>query len=42
MPLHLTKVAFGATSLSDLVSRIESRAHAGEVRMTTRYLPKRS
>lgn len=41
MPLHLTKVAFGATSLPDLVSRVEARGHAGEVRMTTRYLPKR-
>jgi hypothetical protein len=41
MPLHLTKVAFGATGLPDLVSRIDARAHAGEVRMTTRYLPKR-
>jgi hypothetical protein len=41
MPLHLTKVAFGATGLPDLVSRIDARAHVGEVRMTTRYLPKR-
>lgn len=41
MPLHLSKVAFGATSVADLESRIEARAERGEVRMTTRYLPKR-
>ena len=41
MPLHLTKVAFGATSLDDLVARVAARAVAGEVRMTTRFLPKR-
>ncbi|MFM8499789.1 MAG: DUF1489 family protein [Chakrabartia sp.] len=41
MPLHLTKVAFGATSLEDLVDRVAARAIQGEVRMTTRFLPKR-
>jgi hypothetical protein len=41
MPLHLTKVAFGATSLDDLVNRVAARAMNGEVRMTTRFLPKR-
>ncbi len=41
MPLHLTKVAFGATGLPDLIQRVEARAQAGEVSMTTRYLPKR-
>lgn len=41
MPLHLTKVAFGATSLEDLVNRVAARAIQGEVRMTTRFLPKR-
>ena len=41
MPLHLTKVAFGATSLDDLVAHVAARAVAGEVRMTTRFLPKR-
>ncbi|MEY3702765.1 MAG: hypothetical protein RLZZ561_385 [Pseudomonadota bacterium] len=40
MPLHLTKVAFGATGMPDLIQRVEARAQAGEVRMTTRYLPK--
>ncbi len=37
--LHLTKVAFGCTSLDDLSARIE--AHRGVVRLTTRYRPKR-
>jgi hypothetical protein len=41
MPLHLTRVAYGATSLAELVRRIESRAESGEVRLTTRFLPKR-
>jgi hypothetical protein len=39
MPLHLTKVAFGAQSMEDLRSRIAD--HGNEVRLTTRYLPKR-
>lgn len=39
MPLHLTKVAYGATSLEDMRSWF---AHRGEeARLTTRYLPKR-
>ncbi len=41
MALHLTKVAFGATSVADLVARVAARAQQGEVRMTTRFLPKR-
>lgn len=41
MPLHLTKVAFGATSLDVLVARLKARAEAGPVFLTTRYLPKR-
>lgn len=41
MPLHLTKVAFGATSLDQLVERLRARAAAGPVTLTTRYLPKR-
>jgi hypothetical protein len=39
MPLHLTKIAFGATSLDDLRQRLASRG--AEARLTTRYLPKR-
>lgn len=39
--LHLTKVAFGATSLEMLAERLEARAAAGPVFLTTRYLPKR-
>lgn len=41
MPLHLTKVAFGCESLAVLESRFAARADDGEVRLTTRYLPKR-
>lgn len=41
MPLHLSRVAFGATGFADLVSRIAARAQNGEVRLTTRFLPKR-
>jgi hypothetical protein len=41
MPLHLTKVAFGATSLDMLTERLRTRAEAGPVFLTTRYLPKR-
>jgi hypothetical protein len=39
MPLHLTKVAFGCTSLSVLEARLAQRP--GETRLTTRYRPKR-
>ena len=41
MPLHMTKFAFGATSPADLKARLTHYAEAGEVRLTTRYLPKR-
>lgn len=37
--LHLTKVAFGCSSLEDLSARIEARGDL--VRLTTRYRPKR-
>ncbi len=37
--LHLTKVAFGCTSLEHLAERIALRAP--EARLTTRYRPKR-
>lgn len=40
-PLHLTKVAFGATSLDVLTDRLKARAASGELFLTTRYLPKR-
>ncbi len=42
MTLHLTKVAYGCTSLAMLVEAVERRAVQGQVRMTTRYIPKRS
>ena len=38
MPLHMTKIAFGAKSRDDLRRRLSGR---DEVRLTTRYLPKR-
>ncbi len=41
MPLHLTKVAFGAASVDLLAERLAARAAAGPVFLTTRYLPKR-
>ena len=41
MPLNMTKIAFGAESTADLRRRLESNASQGEVRLTTRYLPKR-
>lgn len=39
--LHLTKIAFGCTALSDLSDWIEREAAEGEVFITTRYRPKR-
>ena len=41
MPLHLTKVAFGASSAEHLAERLRERAAAGPLFLTTRYLPKR-
>ncbi len=41
MPLHLTKVAFGATGTDHLAERLHARAAAGALYLTTRYLPKR-
>lgn len=39
--LHLTKVAFGAASVEHLGDRLRERAAAGELFLTTRFLPKR-
>ncbi|WP_375391171.1 DUF1489 family protein [uncultured Sphingomonas sp.] len=39
--LHLTKVAFGATSVDHLAERLRARAEEGPLFLTTRYLPKR-
>ena len=39
--LHLTKVAFGVTSVDHLAERLAARAEAGACFLTTRYLPKR-
>ncbi len=41
MALHITKIAFGCESAADLAARLERRAAEGEVKLTTRYLPKR-
>ncbi len=41
MPLHITKVAFGATSVEHLAERLALRGETGPVFLTTRYLPKR-
>ena len=41
MPLHLTKIAFGCESAEDLAARLAQRSVEGEVRLTTRYAPKR-
>lgn len=40
MPLHITKIAFQSESPDSLRAWLES--HAGEARLTTRYLPKRA
>jgi hypothetical protein len=40
MPLHLTKVAYGATSLEDMRTWFKTRGDVA--RLTTRYLPKRA
>lgn len=41
MPLNMTRIAFGAESPAHLRQRLETHASIGEVRLTTRYLPKR-
>ena len=40
MPLHLTKVAYGAQSLEELHTWFKNRGD--EAKLTTRYLPKRA
>jgi hypothetical protein len=40
VPLHLTKVAYGAQSMEELHSWFANRGD--EARLTTRYLPKRA
>ena len=41
MTLHITKVAFGVTSLDHLAERLRVRGEEGPLFLTTRYLPKR-
>ena len=40
--LHLTKVAFSCASVETLERRIAARARDGEVRIATRFRPKRA
>ena len=40
--LHLTKVAFSCASLETLQRRIAARSSAGELRVATRFRPKRA
>ena len=40
--LHLTKVAFSCASLETLQRRVAKRASDGEVRVVTRFRPKRA
>lgn len=40
--LHLTKVAFSCASVETLERRIASRSRQGEVRIATRFRPKRA
>ena len=42
MPLNMTRIAFGCADLAELEARINARAALGEVRMTTRYRPRRA
>lgn len=41
MPLNMTRIAFGIESPAQLRQRLEANASGGEVRLTTRYMPKR-
>lgn len=41
MPLHLTKVAFGVTSIDALIARWAARENDPPYELGTRYLPKR-
>jgi hypothetical protein len=41
MPLNMTRVAYGAEDVSNLRQRLAAYTSDGEVRLTTRYLPKR-
>jgi len=40
--LHLTKVAFGCRTIEALEKRVAARASDGEVRIVTRFRPKRA
>jgi hypothetical protein len=41
-PLHITKVAFGCSTLDVLAERLDGRAEGGETTISTRYRPKRA
>jgi hypothetical protein len=40
--LHLTRIAFGCTSLEMLAERVASRTENGQIFLSTRYKPKRA
>jgi hypothetical protein len=42
MPLHLTKVAYGATTLDAVKRKVERWSSGGEMRVPTRMRPKRA
>jgi hypothetical protein len=42
VPLNLTKVAFGISSLAELHAVVARRSEGGTVHLTTRYRPKRA
>lgn len=41
MPLNMTRIAFGVESPMHLRERLAQNSDGGEVRLTTRYMPKR-
>jgi hypothetical protein len=40
--LHLTRIAFGCTSLEMLAERVNARTENGQIFLSTRYKPKRA
>lgn len=39
--VHLTRIAFGASGLDDLIQRVADRSEGGRMFISTRYKPKR-
>jgi hypothetical protein len=42
MPLHLTRIAYGCSSLTELEEAMARRAVDGQIRLTTRNRPRRA